>query len=71
MFKPTEGYRATFFQTLPIIQDSSSILNGLDVSTYHDFSEDLIGSFKFFAKSVHGIDEDVRLSNRLFIKFFL
>ena len=67
VFKPTAGYRATFFQTLPIIQDSSSILNGLDVSTYHDFSEDLIGSFKFFAKSIHGIDEDVRLSNRLFI----
>ena len=52
---------------MPIIQDSSSILNGLDIRSYHDFSEDLIGSFKFFAQSIHGIDEDVRLSNRLFI----
>jgi len=67
VFKPTEGYKATFFQTLPIIQDSSSLMNGLDIKSYRDFSEDLIGSFKFFAQSIHGIDEDVRLSNRLFI----
>jgi len=67
VFKPTEGYKATFFQTLPIIQDSSSLMNGLDIKSYRDFSEDLIGSFKFYAQSIHGIDEDVRLSNRLFI----
>ena len=67
VFKPTQGYRATFFQSLPLIQDSSSIQNGLDVRKYHDFSEDLIGSFKFYAKAIHGIDDDVRLSNRLFI----
>ena len=67
VFKPTEGYRTTFYQSLPIIQDSSSILNGFDVNTYRGFSEDLIGSLKFSAKSIHGIDDDVRLSNRLFI----
>ena len=67
VFKPTEGYRASFTQSLPIIQDSSSISNGLDISTYHDFSEDLIGSLKFYAKTIHGIDDDVRLTNRLFM----
>ncbi len=66
-FKPTEGYRATFSQTLPIIQDSSSIMNGFDVKAYNDFSEDLIGSLKFYAKTIHGIDDDVRLTNRLYI----
>jgi len=66
-FKPTEGYRTSFVQSLPIIQDSSSIMNGIDVSTYHDFSEDLIGSFKVYARAIHGIDDDVRLTNRLFI----
>ena len=38
----------------------------LHISKTH-FSEDLIGSLKFFARSINGIDEDVRLSNRLFI----
>ena len=67
VFKPTEGYRANFSQTLPIIQDSSSISNGVDLSAYHDFTEDVVGSFKFYAKTIHGIDDDVRLTNRLFM----
>ena len=67
VFKPTEGYMTSFTQSLPIIQDSSSILNGLDYSFYNDFSEDLIGSFKFYARTIHGIDDDVRLTQRLFL----
>ena len=66
-FKPTEGYKTTFVQTLPLIQDSSAIMNGLDMSGYHDFSEDLIGSLKFYARAINGIDDDVRLTNRLYI----
>ena len=65
VFQPTEGYIATFTQSLPMIQDSSSIMNGLNISAYHDFSEDLIGSFKFYAKSIHGIDDDVRLLEKI------
>jgi outer membrane protein insertion porin family len=66
-FKPSSGYKTVFRQSLPLIQDSSSILNGLDVSTYHDFSEDLIGSLKFHSRAINGIDGDVRLTNRLYI----
>ena len=66
-FKPTEGYKTTFRQSIPIIQDSSSILNGIDVSAYHDFSEDLIGSLKFHSRAINGIDGDVRLTSRLYI----
>ena len=66
-FKPTQGYISSFSQSLPIIQDSSSISNGFNVSAYNDFSEDLIGSVKFYAKSINGIDEDVRLTERLYI----
>ena len=47
--------------------DSSSIMNGLDISAYHDFSEDVIGTVKFYARSIHGIDDDVRLTSRLFL----
>ena len=38
VFKPTEGYRARFSQSLPLIMDSSSLLNGLDISAYHAVS---------------------------------
>ena len=67
VFQPTSGYKTKFVQSLPILQDSSSILNGLDISAYHGFSEDLIGSAKFYARAITGVDEDVRLTNRLFI----
>ena len=67
VFKPTEGYIATFTQSLPLIQDSSSIMNGLDFSTYYDFSEDVIGAFKLHARTIHGIDDDVRLTKRLYV----
>ena len=66
-FKPTEGYRTSFLQSLPIIQNSSAISNGLDISAYHEFSEDVIGSLKFHAKAINGIDKDVRLTKRLYI----
>ena len=54
-------------QELPILQDSSAIMNGFDASLYHGFSEELIGAVKFYARSMHGVDEDVRLSRRLFL----
>ena len=66
-FQPSSGYRTKFIQSLPVIQDSSSILNGINVSTYRTISEDVIGSVKFYARSIHGVDEDVRLTSRLFM----
>ena len=67
VFQPTEGYRAKFTQRLPLIQDSSAISNGIDYSVYHDFSDDIIGTLKFYGKTIHGVDGDVRLTNRLYI----
>ena len=66
-YRPTRGHKVSFIQSIPIIQDSSSILNGLDLSAYHDFSEDLIGSIKFHSRAINGIDEDVRLTERLYL----
>ena len=67
-FETTRGYQLKWSQTLPILIDSSSIINGLDVVKYHGFSEDVIGKIKFYARSIHGISgEDVRLTNRLFM----
>ncbi len=66
-FRPTRGKKVSFQQSIPIIQDSSSILNGLDISAYHDFSEDLIGSLKFHSRAINGIDDDVRLTERLYL----
>ena len=66
-FQPTEGYSTSFFQSLPLIQDSSSIINTFNANTWHEISENVIGSLKFQAKTVHGVDDNVRLTNRLFV----
>ena len=66
-FQPTEGYSTSFFQSLPLIQDSSSIINTFNANTWHEISENVIGSLKFQAKTVHGVDNNVRLTNRLFV----
>jgi outer membrane protein insertion porin family len=66
-WQPTEGYLASFFQALPLIQDSSSISNRFSISKYHDFSEDIIGSLKFQFKTIHGADGDVRVTERMYI----
>ena len=36
-------------------------------SKYYGISEDAIGALKLFGRSMHGIDENVRLSERLFL----
>ena len=66
-FQPTEGYATSFYQTLPLIMDSSSLKNTFHFAKYNGFSEDVIGSFNFQAKTIHGIDDDVRLSQRLYV----
>ena len=66
-FQPTEGYSTSFFQSLPLIQDSSSIINTFNANTWHEISENVIGSLKFQARTVHGIDDNVRLTDRLFV----
>ena len=52
---------------MPLVRDSSSLLNGFDFSVYHGFTEDVIGAAKFRARSIHGVDKDVRLSSRLYL----
>jgi len=67
VFQPTDGYLTKWEQRLPIVQDSSAIMNGFSASGYHAISDDIIGAIKFYGRSIHGLDDDVRLTRRLFI----
>tara|TARA_B100001063_G_C16768280_1_gene559964 strand:- start:1283 stop:3511 length:2229 start_codon:yes stop_codon:yes gene_type:complete len=63
-FMPTDGYFLSFSQGIPVYADSPSLSNNVSFATYNSFTEGVIGSFKFYASSVNGFDEDVRLSKR-------
>ena len=66
-FQPTDGYKISFNQVLPIYSDDLSIGNTVNLSKYHSVSDNLILSGKFFLKSVNSIDDDVRVSRRVYI----
>ncbi len=66
-FQPTDGFRASFEQVLPIYSDDLSIENTLNFSKYISITDNLIFSTKFFAKAVNSIDDDVRVSRRVYI----
>ena len=67
-YQPTAGYRTKFNQTIPIVLDQSSLLNGFTINGYNDYGDDVIGAFKFYARTIHGLnDDDVRLTSRLFL----
>ncbi len=66
-FQPTDGYKMSFKQVLPIYSDDLSIGNTINFSKYHSFTDNLILSGKFFLKSVNSIDDDVRVSRRVYI----
>ena len=66
-FQPTEGFKMGFEQVLPIYSDDLSLENTLNYSKYISISDNLILSTKFFAKAVNSIDDDVRVSRRVYI----
>ena len=65
-FMPTDGHIVSFKQNLPIFADSQSVLNSFRYRSYHAFSDNVVGAFKFYVAGISTIDnEDVRLSKRL------
>ncbi len=66
-FQPTDGYKMSFKQVLPIYSDDLSISNTLNLSKYYSLTDNLILSGKFFLKAVNSIDDDVRVSRRVYI----
>ena len=66
-FQPTDGYLTKFVQTLPIYSDDSTIENYFKASKYHSVSDSLILSGKFYFHAVNSLDDDVRVSKRIYI----
>ena len=67
-FMPTAGHMYQFSQVIPLYSDAPSITNGFNSAYYKEFTEDLIGSIKFYAKAINPIgSEDVKISERLHI----
>ena len=66
-YQPTDGIVNKFSQVLPLYSDDRSIENSFISSLYHSVNENLILSAKFYLKAINSIDDNVRVSKRVFI----
>ena len=66
-FQPTDGYINNFSQTLPIYSDDLSIENSFSTAGYHSINDNLILSAKFLIKSINSLEDNVRVSKRVYL----
>ena len=66
-FQPTDGYINNFSQTLPIYSDDLAIENSLTGSLYHSLGDNIVLSASYFLKTINSLDDNVRISKRVFI----
>ena len=66
-FQPSDGYINFFSQTLPIISDDLSVGNKFTSAVYHSVGDNFILSAKFFLETVNSIDDNVRISKRVYV----
>ena len=65
-YQPTEGYRSSFNQKLPLYSQNYAITNGYNFSSYHELAAEMVGVVSLYTKMVTSLsDEDVRVSDRL------
>ena len=67
-YQPTEGYKASVFQDLPLVSDGYEVLNGFEFTQYHSLFKDMIGRLNIYSSAVSTLSgDDVRLSKRLYV----
>ena len=66
-FRAQSGYQTFFSQEVPLISDNSEFSNAFEISKYKKLStkSETVGKISFFAKTITGLSDDVRISKRL------
>ena len=68
-FRPSNGFVSTFLQELPIVSDGYNIINGYQVTSYKEVTNDSVLSMGIFTRAINALqsNEDARVSKRMFI----
>ena len=66
-YRSESGYQTFFSQEVPLVSDNSEFSNAFEISKYKKLStkSDTIGKISFYAKTITGLSDDVRVSKRL------
>ena len=52
---------------MPLYSDDKSVENKFTSAAYHSVNDNLILSAKFYLKSINSLDDDVRVSKRVYL----
>ena len=63
-FQTTDGFQSKFAQSIPLISENNTFLNGYQIDTYNSFN-DINTSVGLYLRSVTGLSDDVRISERI------
>ena len=66
-YQPTEGYKVSFNQVVPLYSDAPSLTNGFDFSSYWQIKNNVIASTTLFTRAINSLSNsnDVKISTRL------
>jgi len=66
-YMPSDGFRSSFNQSLPIISENYSVSNAYSISGYHKLENDMVTQLTFYSKIITALaqNKDVKISQRL------
>ena len=66
-FMATEGFKSTFFQKLPVVSDSYTIINSYEFIKYYKLPNDMVTRFSIYGRAANALqsEKDVRVSDRI------
>ena len=67
-FQPTAGYRSTFSQTLPLVNERNTLINSYNYRYYKQIFKDTVTKFSFYTSATNSLTGDnVKISERRFL----
>ena len=67
-FQPTDGYKSSFYQTIPLISDDYALDTAYEYSKFISPNDSIVLNVSIFARAINSLsDENVRVSKRVFL----
>ena len=65
-YQTTDGIRSVFYQSIPLISEEYSIVNGYELTKWYKFENNMVADVSFYGRAINSMNqEDVRISDRL------
>ena len=67
-FQPTDGYKSSFYQAIPLYSDDYSLDTSYEYSKFISPNDSVVFNVSIFARAVNSLNgEDIRVSKRVFL----